>query len=243
MVEIAYGDAAQQFGRLHLPEREGDTPLVVLIHGGFWRAPWDLELMTPLVQSLTDRGWGVWNVEYRRVGDEDGGFPGTLEDVAAAVDAVAGFADEYGIDTAEVAVVGHSAGGHLALWVAGRMSIAGGEVGARPEVTPVVAVGQAPVADLAGASTAGLGADAVTALLGVDPQADPDRLRAAQPIVGSPVVNVVGGRDDIVPPEFSEFPGAATVRIADADHFDLIDPDHEAWAAVLRVLEERLGGA
>ena len=123
--QIAYGDHPDQVGNLHLPagDRDGPWPAVVLIHGGFWRYGWDRTLMTPLARDLAARGIAAWNIEYRRVGQEGGGWPGTLEDVAAAADAVVGL---EGVDASRVATVGHSAGGHLALWLAARHRLPAG---------------------------------------------------------------------------------------------------------------------
>ena len=125
--QIAYGDHPDQVGNLHLPSGDGGPwPTVVLVHGGFWRWGWDRTLMTPLARDLAARGFAVWNIEYRRVGQEGGGWPGTLEDAAAAADAVA---DLDGVDATCVVTVGHSAGGQLALWLAARHRIAAGAPG------------------------------------------------------------------------------------------------------------------
>ena len=171
---IAYGEHPDQVANLHLPAREGGPwPCVVLLHGGFWRTGWDRTLMTPLAFDLAARGIAAWNVEYRRVGQEGGGWPGTLEDVAAAVDRLA---DVDEVDAARVVTCGHSAGGHLALWLAARPRIPGGMPGADPRVTPVAAVAQAGVCDLERARRDDLGGGAVEGLLG-----PPDDQRATPP--------------------------------------------------------------
>lgn len=241
---ITYGDAPQQFGVLRLPDRaDGAVPVVVLVHGGFWRNPYDLTLMDPLAADLVERGFAVWNIEYRRIGDEGGGWPGTLVDVAAAIDELATIADDFPIDLERVAVVGHSAGGHLALWAAGRAGLPSGAPGASPVVIPTLAVGQGAVVDLLGAAAKPLGNGAVIELLGGTPDEVPDRYEVARPRLdaGPTMVSVVGTNDTIVPPPFSADPtrpGAIEViEIDGADHFDLIDPTHEAWAAVVRSLE------
>lgn len=118
---IAYGSDALQFGELWLPRGHGRHPVIVLIHGGCWRA--DLpgtELMDYMAADLRDRGYAVWNVEYRRIGHPGGGYPGTFQDIAAGLDHLRTIAPQHGLDLRRVAVSGHSAGGHLALWTAAR---------------------------------------------------------------------------------------------------------------------------
>jgi acetyl esterase/lipase len=247
-ITISYGSAPEQFGVLHLPDRAaGPVPVVVLIHGGFWRNPYDLTLMDPLAADLVDRGFAVWNIEYRRLGDAGGGWPGTLTDVADAIDELAVIADDRAIDQpinlGRVAIVGHSAGGHLALWAAGRAALPPGAPGASPVVVPIVAVGQGAVVDLLGAAAKPLGNGAVIELLGGTPAEVPDRYEVARPRLdaGPRMVSVVGTNDTIVPPQYSVDPARPeavdVVEIDGADHFDLIDPTHEAWAAVVRELE------
>jgi len=249
--QVAYGDHPDQVGNLHLPARgDGPWPAIVLVHGGFWRFGWDRTLMTPLARDLAGRGFAVWNIEYRRVGQEGGGWPGTLEDVAAAADAAAGL-DR--VDPARVFTVGHSAGGHLALWLAARHRIPGGAPGAAPRVHPCGAVSQAGVADLVAGAGAWLGNGACQALLGGSPGEVPDRYAAASPAtllpVGVPQLLVHGGRDDLVPPSQSRDYAAAAraagdpvdlVELPDADHFDVIEAGDPAWAAVVAWLHERL---
>jgi acetyl esterase/lipase len=244
-LRIPYGDDPLQFGELYLPGgavAPDGRPVVVLIHGGFWRNRYGLDLMAPLADDLTAHGYAAWNIEYRRVGDEGGGWPGTLVDVAAAVDHLALIAPEHGLDLGRVAIVGHSAGGHLALWSAGRAAIPVGSPGAGPAVVPVIAIGQGPVVGLATAAAAGLGGGAVLELLGGPPEAYPDRYAVATPSLsaGPEMVAVVGSADDIVPPAFSvdeaQPDTVEVVTIDGADHFDLIDPTRAAWTAVLERL-------
>ena len=235
-ITVAYGPANSQFGELYVPHRtgrEGTSAVVVLIHGGFWSAAYGLDLMSPLAVDLVARGYAVWNIEYRRVGEEGGGYPGTLDDVGVAIDKLAMLADRYSLDLSRVALVGHSAGGHLALWAAGRSV---------QVVTASVAVGLGPVVDLAGAASAGLGGGAVVALLGGTPAEQPRRYRAATPMadVATPLVVVRGSADSIVPARFAlPADGSGNVQVIDIDgdnHFDLIDPTSASWAAVIGVL-------
>ena len=248
--QIAYGDHPDQVGNLHLPVGEGSCPAVVLIHGGFWKWGWDRTLMTPLAHDLAGRGFAVWNIEYRRVGQEGGGWPGTFEDVAAAADAVAGL---DGVDPTRVVTVGHSAGGHLALWLAARHRIAAGQPGAAPLVRPCGAVSQAGVTDLARGVVDDLGGGACVALLGGTPEELPERYAATSPAallpLGVRVLLVHGGADDIVPPAQSRaYAHAAAgagdeielVELPDADHFDIIEKEHSGWAAVVKWLPQLL---
>lgn len=242
---VRYGSHPDQVANLHVPAAEGGPwPCVMLIHGGFWRERWDRTLMTPLAIDLAGRGYAAWNIEYRRVGQEGGGWPGTFDDVASAADALAYVED---VDHARVAVVGHSAGGHLALWLGART---GGRVRLRASVS------QAGVADLAQAYADDLGSGAVADLLGGSPAALPDRYASASPTslvpLGISQLVVHGAADDIVPSAqsrvYAERARAAGddvdfVEIAAADHFDVVDPTHEAWQAVIDRLPRLLGTA
>lgn len=239
-ITLAYGDDASQVADLTWPARsaDGDVPIGVVIHGGFWRAAFDRSLGVPLAESLVAAGWAALNVEYRRVGN-GGGYPATLDDVAAAVDALAGV---DGIDRTRVVAIGHSAGGHLAAWLATRPE---------PTVAVTAVVAQAGVLDLRRASADRLGAGAVDAFLGGSPDDVPDRYAVADPTVnlplGVPVLCVHGAADDIVPIGQSEgFAIAATAAgddarlvTVDGDHFVVIDPASDAWSAVLDFLGER----
>lgn len=234
-----YGSARSQYGELYWPDGHGPWPVAVVLHGGFWRAQYGRRLMRPLCADLAARGWAAFNVEYRRLGRlSGGGYPRTLDDVAAAVDHLAALPahDDRVLDLSRVVAIGHSAGGHLAAWLATRE-------GARVPVTAVVA--QAGVLDLRLASELRLSRAVVHRLLGGTPDAVPERYAAASPAerlpLGVPVLLTHGGRDGIVPPAMSER-FAAAARAAgdevelviepDADHFGHIDPDDPLWRAV-----------
>lgn len=120
---ISYGKAPQQFGELRLPKGDGPFPVVVLIHGGCWQSAFDYVYMTRLAAWLGERGLATWTIEYRRLGDEGGGWPGTFLDVAAATDALREVATKSRLDLNRVYVAGHSAGGQLALWLASRTKL------------------------------------------------------------------------------------------------------------------------
>jgi acetyl esterase/lipase len=118
---IAYGSGPQQFVELWLPRTKGPHPVVLLVHGGCWLSELPgLELMDPMAQALRDKGLAVWNIEYRRIGAQGGGYPATFLDASAAADALPANAAKYGLDLHHVVAVGHSAGGHLAMWLAAR---------------------------------------------------------------------------------------------------------------------------
>ena len=245
---IAYGQHPDQVANLHLPAGPGPFPVVVLLHGGFWRSGWDRTLMTPLARDLAERGVAAWNVEYRRVGQDEGGWPGTLLDVAAAVDHLAGV---HEINASRVVACGHSAGGHLALWLAGRHRLPAEAPGADPAVRLRGAVAQAAVADLAGGWKSGFGRDAIAAFFGGQPGDVPDRYRIADPIgllpLGVPQVLVHGTADEVVPLAQSRAyvraagAEAELVELDGADHFDVIDPKHAAWRAVVERLPALFG--
>lgn len=235
---LAYGGHLDQLGHLHLPAGDdGPWPCVVLLHGGFWRVGWDRTLMTPLAEDLARRGLAAWNVEYRRVGQAGGGWPGTFEDVAAAIDHLAELEQ---VDHTRVGTCGHSAGGHLALWLAGRQLLPAGAPGADPRVRPIAAVAQAGICDLERAWRDGLGNGATRDLLGARDDV-PERYAVASPAalapLGVPQVLVHGTDDDTVPASQSRDyaaldPQAELVELAGTDHFDVIDVRHEAWVGV-----------
>jgi len=179
--------------------------VVVVIHGGYWRMPYTRRLMVPLSRALVRRGLAVWNVEYRRVGlgGGGGGWPATVDDVALAVDALA---ECPGVDPTRVVLVGHSAGGQLALWAAGRGRLPPGVEGSLtaghpPRVGLLGVVALAPVTDLRGA-----GSPAIGRFLGPDP--DDRRAEAASPVcllpLGLPQLVVHGAADDVVSLRSSE---------------------------------------
>jgi acetyl esterase/lipase len=243
VTRIAYGDAPEQFGDLWSPDdgRSEPRPVVVLVHGGFWRARYALDLMDPLAADLAGRGFVVWNIEYRRVGQEGGGYPGTLDDVGRAVDHLADVTEPL-LDLERVAFVGHSAGGHLAFWAAGRDRLAPGSPGADPAVLPALVIGQGPVGDLVEAVRRGAGNGAVLDLMGGTPEELADEYAVANPDIGPGVAVAVvrGDRDDVVLRGYS-VPSAAgpvtEIDVAGEDHFDLIDPASGSWAEVVALLD------
>ena len=245
---VAYGPDPAQFGELYRPAGAA-RGVVVVIHGGFWRARWDCSLGQPLARDLAERGYVAWNLEYRRVGN-GGGWPATFADVAAGIDHLA----TLSVDTTHVVTVGHSAGGHLALWAAGRGRLADGDPGAQPVVPVTAAVAQAGVIDLVSAAEQRLGNGAAIDLMGAAPADEPARWQSADPMarvpLGVPVVCVHAPRDDEVPIAQSRaYVAAATAAGGNAqmigaagDHYTLIDPHSADWQLVVDVLPELMPG-
>ncbi len=254
-IQIAYGQRAFQYGELYLKQGERDEklPVVVLIHGGFWRAAYNLSLMRGLARDLAGQGIAAWNIEYRRVGNVDGGWPATMLDVAQATDYVRTLAPQYRLDDTRIVTVGHSAGGHLALWVAARHRIGGGELAAQEPIKITGAVSLAGCADLEYVAQLGLGRDAAIELLGGDPQAVPERYAAASPAallpLGVPQVLVHGTRDVHVPFNVSQFYAQQAREAGDevtllelpgADHFVVIDATSESWTLTMKEIRRVL---
>jgi acetyl esterase/lipase len=241
-----YGSDRSQFGDLYLPTGPRRGGVAVIIHGGFWLAEYDLTLGAPLATDLAARGYPVFNLEYRRVGD-GGGWPTTLHDVAAGIDLLQTLTSA-GIDTSHVVAIGHSAGGQLAAWAAGRGKLAPGAPGAGPQVDVTAVVAQAGVLDLARAAIEGVGGSAVTDFIGATPTLSPQRYAIADPIqqvpLAAPVLCVHSRTDQNVP--FAQSAayvaaaraagGSATLAEVPGDHFTLIDPTSTAWMTVVGAL-------
>jgi len=251
---IAYGPAPQQVAELRLPKSPGPYPVAVLVHGGCWQAPWGLDHVRSLAAALTAEGYATWSLEYRRLGDPGGGWPGTLEDVADGADRLREVAREHPLDLDGVVAVGHSAGGQLALWLAARPRL--------PATSPLhVAkplrlrgvVSLAGVTDLRAGAAAGVCGDAIPQLLGGPPPGHALRLGQSSPIelvpLGVPVRLVCGARDPIVPIDQARSYEAAARAAGDtvtvdvieaAGHFELINPSSAAWPAVREAIRALL---
>lgn len=183
---VAYGPEPSQVGELYLPDGAGPFPVVVVVHGGYWTAMWDRRQITDVVDDLVGRGYAVWNIEYRRVGESGGGWPGTFLDVAAAVDALDGL--DPALDTDRVVLLGHSAGGHLATWAAHRAVLPPEAPGCSPKITPIGLVSLAGALDLKAADAENFG------VVLADPDAVPpkDAPTAARPEAWPVVAEIVG---------------------------------------------------
>ena len=230
---IAYGPDPNQFGELRLAKGRKPAALLMFIHGGYWRARYDLTHAGHLCAALAPAGAATLNIEYRRVGNAGGGWPGTFDDIAAAARYIQQntklLASQYHIDATRLAVAGHSAGGQLALWLAARES----------SIKAVASL--AGVNDLRRAWELHLSNDAVVELLGGTPQQVAEHYAEADPIrmtIKARQVLVHGSEDAIVPPDFSSRyvqdksqrgEHAELIELHGAGHFDVIDPQSTYW--------------
>jgi acetyl esterase/lipase len=251
---VAYGLHADQFADLYLPAGDGPHPALVLLHGGCWRAEYGLSPLGRLCDALRGMGIAVWNMEYRRLGG-GGGWPTTFADVAAGADALAGVAAEHAIDLGRVLVAGHSAGGHLALWLAARRRLPAGSPLFRPEPLALAGVvGIAGLADLAAGVARGLCGGACAEIVGGLPRERPERYAQGSPAallpLGVPQRHIVGADDAIVPPDYlrdyveravAAGDDATLQVIAGAGHFEPADPSSAAWPLLSRTIAELLG--
>jgi acetyl esterase/lipase len=238
-----YGDDRSQLGELFLPNRADGVPVAVVLHGGFWRDAYDRSLMDGICEDLAGSGWAAWNLEYRRLG-AGGGWPETFLDVAAGIDELLRLAGRE-LDLGIVVTIGHSAGGHLALWAAARRCLPPEAPGSGPRVLVTHAIAQSGVVDLVEAARLRLSRGAAEELLRAPPQEAPERYLLASPAerlpLGVPQLLVHGERDDIVPPEMSRV-YARDARAAgdpvdlamhqDLGHFEHLDPTSPAWRSV-----------
>lgn len=254
---VTYGSDPLQFGELRLPEGDGPFPVVVLIHGGCWRSSFNLEHLAPLAVALRFNGFAVWTLEYRRLGDAGGGWPGTFRDVGQGVDRLRALATEFPLDLERVIAVGHSAGGQLALWLPSRAALAPDSELFQPDPLPLSGVlGLAPITDLARYREGPEDSchAAVDPLLGGSPDAVPQRYAETSPLdrvpLGVPVWLVQGSLDEIVPAEgVRHFAAAAreagdTVTLGEIDtagHFEPVVPNSSTWPLVLAAVRELAG--
>jgi acetyl esterase/lipase len=229
---LSYGSDANQFGELRLPKQNGPFAVVLNIHGGFWRAKYDLRHAGHFCAALTAKGVATWNVEYRRVGNAGGGWPGTFEDIVSAYRFLPQIAKRYNLDSSKVLVMGQSAGGQLALCLAAH----------EPSMKRVVSL--AGVVDLEEAFNQHLSNDAVVEFLGGTPKQVSDHYREADPMrlkIGGTQWLIHGAADDTVPASFSrnyaeqkkgKGEDVHYLEIATAGHSELIDPHSAAWPKV-----------
>ena len=257
---IAYGEDSSEYGELRLPPGNGPHPVVVLIHGGCFKAAYaSLRDLAPMADVLKAEGIATWNIEYRRLGQSGGGWPGTYLDVGRAVDHLRTIAGGSDLDLGRVVLVGHSAGGHLAMWAAARPRV--------PSSSPAHMRSPLPVRgvlDLAGpldlavhrVEYEGLCRDSViTTLLGGSPDAVPERYAQASPIrllpLGIPQVLVIGEHEEFVPQPLVEAYARAAAGMGDsarvmvvpkAGHFEIASPRSAAWPWVRSAIHALLDG-
>lgn len=244
---IAYGSNEFQFGELRLPKTTGKHPVAIVIHGGCWMSQFGLGYMGHISAALTEAGFATWNIEYRRVGNSGGGWPGTFEDAAKATDYLREIADKHSLDLNRVIAVGHSAGGHLALLL-----------GARPlfkkdnplySANPLRLKGVVSLAGITDLRRTGTACDKeVVQFTGGEAKDKAAIYDQASPITLVPLgvkqKIVQGEADTIIPPAMAtDYIEAAKrkkdsdvelIFLKDADHFHIVDPKSAAWAAVLQ---------
>lgn len=247
---IKYGVDPLQFGELRLPKKAAPYPVAVVLHGGCWVSYLaDLHIMSPLATALTDLGMATWNVEYRGSDHAQGGWTGTFDDIAAALDHLREIAQLHQLDLNRVIVLGHSAGGHLALWAAARHKL--------PKESPLYVANPLPIRaaiSLSGpgdlrafheGKAGGCRDHAIVELLGGTFDDYPNRYMQASPAellpLGVTQVIINGELDPIVPIKFSrDYQRMATnagdpvefYEIEGASHFDVIAPNTPAWEKV-----------
>ncbi len=233
---IAYGSDPNQFGDLRVPAGNGPHPVILFMHGGYWRGAYDLTHAGHLCAALKQAGFATWSLEYRRIGEEGGGWPGTQEDVRRGAEYLSQLRERYALDLKRLVAAGHSAGGQLALWLAAQSAV---------DLRGVV--GLAPVSDLRRAWSLDLSGGVVAEYLGGTPEQVPARYASSSPIellpIRVPQRLVHGTADDVVPFEMSESfarvsKNARLRAIRGAGHFDLIDPRSRAWPVVRESLTE-----
>jgi len=251
---IPYGEGPLQFADLRLPDGPGPFPVMILIHGGCWLSEFDIHHIGKLADAFTRNGIATWTVEYRRVGDAGGGWPGTFQDIAQSANKMLSVADKYSLDTSRVIAAGHSAGGQLALWLAASPQFHDNALFSSARVVKLIGVlGLAPAPDLANLSQTGVCENVVDKLMGGSPTEFPERYALGSPIelvpIGVPQLLVIGAYDDNWGPVGRRYFAAAEaandqVRLIEATqsgHFEMIDPDSSTWPLVLDAAYQLLG--
>jgi len=252
---LNYGSDPLQFGELTLPNGPGPYPVVINIHGGCWLAEYNIDHSRALANALAKDGIAVWNLEYRRVGDPGGGWPGTFLDVGKGADHLRELAKEHPLDLSRVVVMGHSAGGHFALWLAGRKKVPDkSEIRSDNPIAVSGVLALAPAPELDALHTKGVCGNVVDKLMGGAPGDLPDRYRAAMPSFMSPIgvrqTILIGSRDADwrwVGEAYVEKARAAgdkqieIVMAPEAGHSEVIDPNSNTWPVVLGSVRALLG--
>ena len=255
-IQIAYGPGSAQVVDLFLPKGRGPHPVVVLIHGGCFLARFEgLAQTSGIAADLARRGYAVWNMEYRKLGEPGAGYPGTFQDVAAAIDRIRVEAPQYRLDPRRVIAVGHSAGGHLALWAASRGRLPANSplrTGNPLKISAVVAL--AGLGDLKGQGRAfalPCGDDTLERLIDISGRTDPyaDTSPAELLPTGARVLMIHGAYDHVLPPyigrDYALLARAAgdpaeAITLPDAGHFDVVIPTTAAWKAVVKTLAREM---
>lgn len=239
-----------QYGDLRLPKAApppAGFPVIVFVHGGGWTADWSKDYASPFVEALAEAGFATWDLEFRRLGNLGGGYPGTFHDVAAGADHLSEIALHHPLDLRRVIAIGHSTGGHLALWLAGRRNLPAGSALYTPDPLPlkgVISLGG--VNDLEASLRIGNRTD-ILPLLGVSslPEAMP-RFAETSPAqllpFGIPQVLVAGSLEDAWRKEMTASYAERARQSGDAvdlvtpegiDHFDIVDAQGPMLAPIL----------
>jgi acetyl esterase/lipase len=243
---IYYGEDEFQYGELRLPATDGPHPVIVFIHGGCWLADFDITHSRKLVAAFTAAGFATWNVEYRRVGNPGGGWPGTFDDIARGTDHLALIAEDFDLDLGRVLISGHSAGGHLAIWSSNR-----------PEqwptkIKPAALLAMAPAPDLEYVHQQGVCGNVIDRLMGGSPEQVPERYVFGSGIsrlpMDIPQYIVIGKHDRdwaVVGRRYVEAAvqsgNSPQVIIAEeSGHFEMIDPDSSSWPLILQTAKSAL---
>lgn len=246
---VPYGPNPLQVADLRLPTGRGPYPVAIVIHGGCWRASVDNRAgIAAFADALGKRGFATWNIEYRRVGDKGGGWPGTFEDVAAGVDKLAQVAAEHHLDMSRVVIVGHSAGAHLALWAASRPRLPApwSKVAVRP-VTVVAIDGPAALAPFVGIDAEVCGEPVIVPLMGGSPAQRPMEYALASPADHLPLglrqLSVEGELGDLMQPYNAAVRASGdpieVLRPPGANHFDIVTPGATNGEAVADFIAQR----
>jgi acetyl esterase/lipase len=263
-IRIAYGSERMQFGELRVPPGNGPHPLAIVIHGGCWLAKLGnfdpravaLDNMRPLAAALSEAGIATWNIEYRRLGDEGGGWPGTFRDVAGGADFVRTLARERRLDMSRVVSIGHSAGAHLALWLAARAKLPPASdlyIKDPLRLTGVVSLdGPADLKATIALQQPVCGSPVITNLIGGSPAEQPERYRHGSPIeqlpLGVPQVFFTGQMfaAHSAPYQAASRSAGDVVEVLafpTAGHFLFIDPQSDMWPRVFASVKRLLGMA
>ncbi|NBB15952.1 alpha/beta fold hydrolase [Caulobacter sp. SLTY] len=242
-----YGPDDLRIGQLRLPPGKGPFPVAVVIHGGCWSAEYDtLDGIAGFADALTQRGFATWNIEYRRLGNPGGGWPGTFEDVSAGIDHLAELAKTQPLDLSRVTIVGHSAGAHLALWGASRGKLGGAYP---PKVKPVSVFaidGPSTLAPFIGIDRQACGKSVIEPFMGGAPADRADAYRLASPAEHLPLgvdqYIVQGSLTPLIAP-YAQAAKASGDRVevlqAGEDHFDMVTPDTENGKRTLDFIASR----